>query len=171
MSLATLAKATAMSKSGLFAHFRSKEALQIAIIDEAERIFFEVVVRPAQDVPAGIERLKSLVRAYVDYCAAGPFEGGCFFAAAVHEFDGRPGAVRDRLIAFLDGWRSALRTAGEEAQQKGQLKQGVDIDDLAFEVQGLGLSANYHAQIGAGRDPAGTTARRCADALLQRITA
>src|SRR5438309_10556020 len=87
MSLATLAKATSMSKSGLFAHFRSKEALQIAIIDEAERIFHDVVVRPAEAMPAGVERLKRLSEAYVDYCASGPFQGGCFFAAAAHEFD------------------------------------------------------------------------------------
>src|SRR3954469_24591630 len=82
MSLATLAKATSMSKSGLFAHFRSKEALQIAIIDEAERIFHDVVVRPAEGTPSGVERLQKLSSLYVDYCAQGPFQGGCFFAAA-----------------------------------------------------------------------------------------
>src|SRR3954470_7616839 len=68
MSLATLAKATSMSKSGVFAHFRSKEALQIAIIDEAERIFTDVVVRPALAAPVGMERVQRLVEAYVEYC-------------------------------------------------------------------------------------------------------
>src|SRR3954470_14139634 len=137
MSLSTLAKATSMSKSGLFAHFRSKEALQVAIIDEAERMFSEAVIRPAMAKPAGIERLTRLVQAHVEYCAAGPFQGGCFFAAAAHEFDGRPGAVRTRVAAFFERWEQNVRTIVEDATVRGEIGRGVDPSSFAFELQAI----------------------------------
>lgn len=148
MSLATLAKATAMSKSGLFAHFRSKEALQIAIIDEAERIFLDTVVRPSREVPPGRQRLEALLVAYVDYCARGPFEGGCFFAAAAHEFDGRPGLVRDRVSAFFDTWNTQLKQAVAEAVGPA------DADLLVFQINSIGLGVNFTSQLGLGADSA-----------------
>jgi AcrR family transcriptional regulator len=170
MSLATLAKATSMSKSGLFAHFRSKEALQIAVIDEAERIFFDAVVRPAQAAPAGVERLQMLLGLYMDYCARGPFEGGCFFAAAAHEFDGRPGAVRDRVAAFFENWNLQLKAAAQEAIQKGHLKQSVDLDAFIFEVSALGLGANFAAQLQAGgADRARRQGHDAIRAMLERM--
>ena len=157
MSLATLAKATAMSKSGLFAHFRSKEALQIAIIDEAERIFLDTVVRPSREAPPGRQRLEALLTAYVDYCARGPFEGGCFFAAAAHEFDGRPGPVRDRVSAFFSTWNTQLKQAAAEAF--GQ----ADGDQIVFEVNAIGLGVNFTSQIGLGAD----TARRMGNEAIR----
>jgi AcrR family transcriptional regulator len=168
MSLATLAKATSMSKSGLFAHFRSKEALQIAIIDEAERIFTDLVIRPAQTVPAGLERVEKLVYGYVESCAHSPFQGGCFFSAAAHEFDGRPGPVRDRIIAFFDGWSSQLKVAAQEAQQKGHLRDGVDIETFVFELIGIGMSANCTAQLGGGAERARMQAKEAAKSLIER---
>jgi AcrR family transcriptional regulator len=171
MSLATLAKATSMSKSGLFAHFRSKEALQIAIIDEAERIFFDAVVRPAHEQPPGIDRLALLVDGYAAYCARGPFEGGCFFAAAAHEFDGRPGQVRNRVIAYFDTWATVLRTAAIEAGQRAQLREGIDVEELIFEVQAIGLAANVTAQIGGGVERAKLLSKEAARSLVERIAA
>ncbi len=168
MSLATLAKATSMSKSGLFAHFRSKEALQIAIIDEAERIFSDVVVRPALQVQNGIERVTRLVEGYVEYCARGPFQGGCFFAAAAHEFDGRPGPVRDRVIGYYDTWHRQVRTTLQEAAQRGDLREGLDVDSFIFEMQGIGLSANLAAQIGSGVERAREEGLAAAHALVER---
>jgi AcrR family transcriptional regulator len=152
MSLATLAKATAMSKSGLFAHFRSKEALQIAVIDEAERIFRDAVVRPALAVPPGIARVSALFNRYVDYCVSGPFGGGCFFAAAAHEFDGRPGLVRDRLIRFFDTWHTDLREAVHAVVQQPGGDVIVFRDDsvadwIVFEVTALGLACNFLSQL------------------------
>ena len=170
MSLATLAKATSMSKSGLFAHFRSKEALQIAIIDEAERIFFETVVRPAQAAPAGRHRLDVLVDGYIDYCSRGPFEGGCFFAAAAHEFDGRPGPVRDRVIAYYDNWNSQVRSAATEAAQRGHIRDGLDVETFIFELQGIGLSANFTAQIGGGAERARLQGKEAVAALMERVS-
>ncbi len=171
MSLATLAKATSMSKSGLFAHFRSKEALQIAIIDEAERIFFDAVVRPAQQLPAGFERLEVLVEGYVDYCSRTPFQGGCFFSAAAHEFDGRPGPVRDRVIAFYESWNSQVRLTAQEAAQRGALREGLDLDNVLFELHGVGLAANFTAQLGGGSERARLQGRAAARGLLERIGA
>lgn len=147
MSLATLAKATAMSKSGLFAHFRSKEALQIAIIEEAERMFYDLVVNPALAEPAGLPKVAALLRAYTEYAAASPFEGGCFFFAAAHEFDGRPGPVRDRINAFFIGLNGQLKGALAEAARMGQLRPHTDPDAIAFEVLGLALAANLRAQL------------------------
>ena len=169
MSLATLAKATSMSKSGLFAHFRSKEALQISIIDEAERMFFETVVRPAQAQKVGIDRVRALVDAYVDYFTGGLFEGGCFFAAAAHEFDGRPGPVRDRVVAFFDNWSQQLKTALTEAQQRGDLKN-VDTDAFVFELNGIGMAANLVAQLHGGSEKALKEARAAAASLIARAT-
>jgi AcrR family transcriptional regulator len=168
MSLATLAKATSMSKSGLFAHFRSKEALQIAIIDEAERIFTDVVVRPALAAPVGLERVQRLVEGYVEYCAGGPFQGGCFFAAAAHEFDGRPGPVRDRVIAFYDNWNRQTRTTLQEAAQRGDLREGVDVDGFLFELNGIGLAANFASQLQNGSERAREDGVAAARALVER---
>lgn len=169
MSLATLAKATSMSKSGLFAHFRSKEALQIAIIDEAERIFRRLVIEPARD-QSGVERLATLVRCYAEYCANGPFDGGCFFAAAVHEFDGRPGPVRERLVAFADAWCTELRASARDAQQRGELASGIDPASVAFEVLGLGLGGNYYSQLLIGRPAASRLASEAAARLIGRYS-
>jgi AcrR family transcriptional regulator len=171
MSLATLAKATSMSKSGLFAHFRSKEALQIAIIDEAERIFHDVVVRPAEATPAGVERLTRLAEAYVDYCSGGPFQGGCFFAAAAHEFDGRPGAVRDRLVQYYDNWHTTIRNTINESAKRGELRSGVDAEAFIFELAAIGLASNHMTQLGGGAEKASHLARESLNALMEKTTA
>jgi len=170
MSLATLAKATSMSKSGLFAHFRSKEALQIAIIDEAERLFFDAVVRPAQAAPAGMERLTRLVEGYVHVCAGGLFSGGCFFSAAAHEFDGRPGPVRDRVVAYFDRWHAEVRKAAQEAMQRGELRDGLDLESFIFECQGIGMSSNVTSTLGGGGDRAREHGMEAIRALLERCS-
>jgi len=147
MSLATLAEATHMSKSGLFAHFRSKEALQIAIVDEAERMFRSVVVEPASQLQ-GFARLESMITGYVEYAGGRLFQGGCFFAAAVHEFDGRPGAVRDRLSAFLASWNRDLKAAVQDAFDRKEIIANADLDGVVFWATGVALSLNWNAQMG-----------------------
>lgn len=147
MSLATLAEATHMSKSGLFAHFRSKEALQIAIVDQAERMFRTAVVEPADGLQ-GFARLQSLVTSYVEYAGSSLFQGGCFFAAAIHEFDGRPGAVRDRLTAFLANWNRDLKAAAQDAHDRKEIIANADLDGVVFWATGVALSLNWNAQMG-----------------------
>jgi AcrR family transcriptional regulator len=147
MSLATLAEATHMSKSGLFAHFRSKEALQIAIINEAERMFRAVVLSPLEG-KQGLERLTGLIDRYVDYMGGTLFQGGCFFAAAVHEFDGRPGLVRDRLGEFLRMWNDEVRQATVQAKAAKEVHATVDPEQVVFWATGIGLALNWNAQMG-----------------------
>jgi AcrR family transcriptional regulator len=147
MSLATLAEATHMSKSGLFAHFRSKEALQIAIINEAERMFRAVVLSPLEG-KQGLDRLTGLIDRYVDYMGGTLFQGGCFFAGAVHEFDGRPGPVRDRLSDFLHTWNDELRQATIQAKAANEVLASVEPELVVFWATGIGLSLNWNAQMG-----------------------
>lgn len=166
MSLATLAEATHMSKSGLFAHFRSKEALQIAIIDEADRMFHSVVIDPLAGT-TGFDRLTKLIDGYVEYMGGTMFQGGCFFAAAVHEFDGRPGAVRDRLGDFLDAWNGELRTAVDQAHAAGQIVN-VDAEQVIFWATGIGLALNWNAQMG-NREKSLDVARKASAAFQQTL--
>ncbi len=147
MSLATLAEATQMSKSGLFAHFRSKEALQIAIVDEAERMFRAAVIEPAMGM-AGFARLTALIEGYTNYAGGTLFQGGCFFAAAVHEFDGRPGLVRDRLGVFLAMWNREIKDAVDDAIARKEITVSTTGESVAFWATGVGLSLNWNAQMG-----------------------
>src|SRR4051794_29726931 len=100
LSLARLAEAVGMSKSGLFAHFRSKEELQLATIDAASAIFDELVIEPASDEAAGVPRLRAYVERFLDHVEEGVFPGGCFFVSAVGELGTHPGPVRDGAMAF-----------------------------------------------------------------------
>src|SRR5207237_449753 len=97
-----------MSKSGLFAHFGSKEDLQLAAIEGARQRFLDEVVRPALAAPRGYPRLMALCRQWLNYLSRGVFPGGCFFAAASFEFDGRPGPVRDAIATAMDDWLATL---------------------------------------------------------------
>lgn len=167
MSLATLAGATQMSKSGLFAHFRSKEALQLAIIDEAERLFSAAVLEPPAS-KRGLARLRGLAESYITYAAGKVFQGGCFFAAAIHEFDGRPGLVRERLGAWLERWHGALGDACREAQVLGEMTSSISPEQIAFEISGIGLSTNLHTQM-RDAERARTAGLAAANALMDRI--
>jgi AcrR family transcriptional regulator len=165
MSLAHLADAAGMSKSGLFAHFRSKEALQVAIVDEADRLFRAAVVEPAGD-KRGRSRLEALTRAYVAYMGADVFEGGCFFAAALHEFDSRPGPVRDRLVQHVGAWHGELRRAAADAADARELAAGFAIDDFLFSLEGIALAVNLHGRAHDQRERWQTLAGKAVDALL-----
>jgi len=101
LSLSRLADAVGISKSGLFAHFGSKEELQLATIDTANSIFDELVLEPAANAAPGIDRLRALLDAYLRYVESGTFPGGCFFATVLVEVSMQPGAVRDRLATFM----------------------------------------------------------------------
>src|SRR4051812_4443960 len=118
LSLSRLADAVGMSKSGLFAHFGSKEELQLATIEDASAIFAAHVIEPAERA-SGLERLRLLFGAYLDYVGAGTFPGGCFFASALAEVDTQPGPVRDRLVVFLGDWLGRLAATVAEAQAAG----------------------------------------------------
>src|SRR6185295_15982142 len=127
------------SKSGLFAHFGSKEELQVATVEAARLIFIHEVIKPAFKAREGILRLWKLCDTWLGYVESGVFRGGCFFAAAASEFDGRPGAVRDRIAAIMKEWLAVLRDAVKEAQSAGHLETNSDPVQLAFEFNSLEL--------------------------------
>jgi AcrR family transcriptional regulator len=164
LSLGRLADEVGMSKSGLFAHFGSKEELQLATIDEAEAVFALHVLEPA-DGPGGRERLQRLVDGYLRYIEADTFPGGCFFASVLAEVDMHPGPVRDRLVAFLESWVGRLETAIRDAQADGTLDAAEDPAQLAFEIEAALLLAN--AQFVVARTP--EPLQRARRAIARRI--
>ncbi|MEW6581623.1 MAG: TetR/AcrR family transcriptional regulator, partial [Actinomycetota bacterium] len=151
LSLGRLAESVGMSKSGLFAHFGSKEELQLATIDTAQRIFADAVVTPAVAGGSGIDRLRGLADRFLAHVEDAVFPGGCFFASVAAEVDTRPGPVRDRAVEVVDGWTALLRQAVLDAQEEGTVDRAEDPDQLAFEVDAYLLLGN--AQFVASGDP------------------
>jgi AcrR family transcriptional regulator len=143
LTIGRLAEDLAMSKSGLFAHFGSKEDLQLATIEAAGERFRAEVLRPAFSHPRGYPRLIALCRAWIAYVERRVFPGGCFFAAASFEFDGRDGAVRDFIVQSMDAWIETIEKAITMARDEGHLIESVDVKQLAFELNSLFFGANF----------------------------
>jgi AcrR family transcriptional regulator len=141
MSLARLADAAGVSKSGLFAHWPDKEILQLAVIEHAARQWMEEVITPALAAPRGIRRLWALHERRLAFYAAGTLPGRCFFVATEAEFDDRPGPVRDALAAAIGDWYRLIRIVAAQAVELGELRADTDISQLAFEIQALGEAA------------------------------
>jgi len=145
LSIGRLASELAMSKSGLIAHFGSKQDLQLAAIEEARQRYVQEVIAPALAVGSGISRLHALCEAFLSYIERRVFPGGCFFAAAMAEFDGKaPGPVRDRIAECQQKWMNTLERAAQEARARKQLPLGSDPQQLAFELEGALLTANWY---------------------------
>jgi AcrR family transcriptional regulator len=143
LTIGRLADDLSMSKSGLFAHFGSKEDLQLATIDSARLRFVEEVVRPALKFERGYPRLMAICRGWLRYVQRQVFPGGCFFAAASFEFDGRPGPVRNAIAAAMDEWMATLEKAVRMAKDEGHLEASVDPAQLAFELNAFFFGANF----------------------------
>jgi AcrR family transcriptional regulator len=152
LSIGRLAEAVGMSKSGLFAHFGSKEELQLATIDTACALFDELVIEPALDAPTGIERLRLLAENFLGHVERDVYPGGCFFASVTAELDTHPGAVRDRAFEHIDNWVEQLESAIRDAQAEGAIDPAEDPEQLAFDLDAFMLMAN--AQFVISRDPA-----------------
>ena len=146
LTIGRLASALRISKSGLFAHFGSKEDLQCAVVDEARDLFVEKVVRPAFKF-RGLARLRALCQNWLLYGKEKVFPGGCFFSAASLEFDDRPGRVRDRIVELMKKWLGTLEQAAREAQSAGEIRKDVDVRQLAFEIQALAMGANWSSRL------------------------
>jgi AcrR family transcriptional regulator len=142
LSIGNLAAALGMSKSGLYAHFGSKQELQLATVEKAGRIFQDEVVRPALSAPAGVAQLVAVCDAFFDHLERRTFPGGCFFAGAALEMGTRPGPVKGRIAAFQGGFIRLIRDIAAGAVQQGQLPPDEDPDQLAFELNGLILAAD-----------------------------
>jgi AcrR family transcriptional regulator len=137
LSIGRLADHIGMSKSGLYAHFRSKEELQLAAIDRAVEIFAEEVVEPARRAGRGLARLEAVVDAFASYLERRVFPGGCFFNAVTAEIDSHPGPVREKLAELQRRWLGGLERWIEVAQEAGELDAGEDAAQLAFELNGM----------------------------------
>jgi AcrR family transcriptional regulator len=145
VTIGRLAEELSISKSGLFAHFGSKEALQLATIRAARAIFSQTVVVPALSRPAGMARLRALLDGWLDYSRGRAFPGGCFFSRATHEYASRPGAVRDALAEVDEEWLTLVASTITEALEQGELRADVDPRQLAFELDAYLDSANMRS--------------------------
>jgi AcrR family transcriptional regulator len=143
LTIGRLADDLNMSKSGLFAHFGSKEELQLATVDQASQRYIREIFTPALAHPRGFPRLMAICESWLSYIRRGVFPGGCFFAAASFEFDSRPGPVQDRVRQLMDDWIGALEKAIRMARDEGHLREDVDPSQLAFELNALFFGANF----------------------------
>lgn len=142
LSISELAAATGMSKGGLYAHFGSKEELQLATVAVASDVMDTQVIKPALLLPEPIARLRALCENFLTY-AQHTYSGGCFFASVSSEFDTRPGAVRDRIVELHTAWMRLLADLIEGAREAGQLDtRGKEPAQLAFELDSLLHLAN-----------------------------
>lgn len=143
VTIGTLAKATRMSKSGVFAHFQSKENLQNEILRYAGDLFSRDVVAPALRTEAGIPRINALVDNWVGWTSK--LSGGCVFVQASNDFKNRPGKVRDYLLQQQEAWIDSLRRMARSAVQAGHFRQDIDTEQFAFELYSLLLGFHlYH---------------------------
>jgi len=142
LSIGNLAAAIGISKSGLYAHFGSKEELQLATVSEAERILTEEVIQPALAARPGLDQLAAACEAFFSYVERRVFPGGCFFAATSLEMGTRPGPVRDRLAAIQSDFTALLRSFATTALEQGELPPEENPEWLAFELHAVLLGAD-----------------------------
>jgi AcrR family transcriptional regulator len=147
MTLGRLAEATSVSKSGLFAHWPDKEALQLAVVAHAVRLWSDHVVTPALAAPRGVRRLWALHERRLSFYADGVLPGGCFFAATQAEFDDRPGPVRDALVAAITDWLAVISTMAEQAVEAGELVAGTDVEQLTYEIEAHGIAVVTYSRL------------------------
>jgi len=164
LSIGRLAEETGLSKSGLFAHFGSKEALCVAVVEEAAQQFVEFVLAPALQKPRGEPRIRALFERWVEW---GQQSGGCFFVGAVAELDDQPGPARDALVQSCRDWLDALATAARITVAEGQFRADVDPDQFAFELYSTMLG--FHTYQKFLRAPASLA--RARDSLERLLTA
>jgi AcrR family transcriptional regulator len=141
LTIGQLAERTQMSKSGLFAHFKSKEVLQLETLQRARERFTDMVVRPALTTPRGVKRVQVLVERWLDWATDG-LQGGCIFVASAVEYDDRPGPMRDAVVQNERDWLETIATVAGTAVAEGDFRADLDTEQFAFTVQGLMLS--YH---------------------------
>ncbi len=165
LSIGVLAEVAGMSKSGVFAHFGSREELQISVIREYHRRFEDEVFYPAMQAPRGLSRLRALFANWMQRTAI-ELDSGCIYISGAVEFDDRPGPVRDALVQSVQLWHAGMKRAIAQSREQGHLRADVDEDQVLFEIHGLILALHYEARL--LRTP-GAIAR--AEAGFERILA
>lgn len=145
ISIGALSRATKMSKSGLFAHFQSKENLQLAILDYAAQTFAENVVIPAVRTEAGIPRIRAIVKNWISWSFS--ISGGCIFVTASTDFSDRPGKVRDLLLHQQELWIDSLRRIAVSAIRVGDFRKDIDCEQFAFDLYSLLLGFHLYYKL------------------------
>jgi AcrR family transcriptional regulator len=169
LTIGQLAEHTGMSKSGLFAHFRSKEALQLATLERARERFTDLVIRPTLATPRGAQRVRALLDRWLDW-ETDSLSGGCIFVTASIEFDDQPGPMRDAVVQSQRDWMDFVATVAGAAVTEGDFRADLDTEQLAFTLQGLMLG--YHHAARLMRDPrARDHTRHALDQLLEASAA
>jgi len=161
VTIGRLAAELEMSKSGLFAHFGSKQELQLAAVETAARRFAAAVIEPALAAPEGAPRLRSIIDAYLAHLDRDAYSGGCFWAATSVEYDDRPGPVRDAIAAALDAWLGEL-------ERQARIARAAEPAQFAFELYAVVMAANSRYRLSGDR-AAFEHARRAIDRLLSEL--
>jgi AcrR family transcriptional regulator len=167
LSLAGLASELDMSKSGLFAHFGSKEQLQLSTLRAARRVFADEAIAPVADTPEGVRRLAALLGTWFGYISTDTFAGGCIFMHAAAEFDSRPGKVRDLIAETMRMFIDLLVEQVRAGVERDELEPDTDPEQLAWELHAFGLALNWDHQLYGGV----SAAERAQVALESRLSA
>jgi AcrR family transcriptional regulator len=169
ITIGRLAEEVGVSKSGLYAHFGSKQQLQIEIVHAARDIFQQEVIDLAITAPPGRRRLEALSDAYLSYVDRRVFPGGCFFAGMLAEFDAPSGALHDEVIADQRDWIDLVEAQVRQAQADGELRHDADPGQITFELTAVLGQANYYAVLFPESDII-DRARRAIDTIIARAS-
>jgi len=167
LTIGTLAEATGMSKSGLFAHFGSREELLLAVLAHGQAQFGEVVFQPTMAKPRGLPRLRAMFVNWLDWTESAELPGGCPMIGGATEYDDKPGAVREMLAGGQRSWIETLKRAVRQAVEEGQLAGETDPEQIAFEMFGIALVVHHHRRL-LGYRKARERALAALDSLFQR---
>lgn len=146
LSIGQLAEATGMSKSGLFAHFKSKEALQLATLEHGREWFTDAVIRPTLAAPRGIARVQALFDNWMVW-ETEVLEGGCVFVAASIEYDDQPGPMHDALVRNQHDWMEFIEIVARSAVAEGDFRADLDVEQFAFMLQGLTYAFHHTSRL------------------------
>jgi AcrR family transcriptional regulator len=167
LTIGGLAEATGMSKSGLFAHFGSREDLQLAVLEHAAQRYGETVLMPALKIERGLPRLRAMFGHWLDWTLASGLPGGCIMIAAAAEYDDRPGPIRDAVIANQHRGNAVTRKAVRLAIEEGHLRTDTDPEQITFELLGIVLASHNHRRL-LGDKEARKRALKAFDELVAR---
>ena len=165
LSIGRLAQELDLSKSGLFSHFHSKEALQLQVLEYGAARFVESVVKPALACPRGVARIEGLLDRWLAWSRSDPISGGCFFVAMATDLDDRPGPTRDLLVRLQRSWMDLLADLVRATVREGRFRPDTDAEQFAHDMYGVML-AYHHASRLLGDPAAEERARRALAALV-----
>jgi AcrR family transcriptional regulator len=169
LTIGSLADETGMSKSGLFAHFGSREDLQLAVLEHAARLYGERVFTPVLKIDRGLPRLRALFDGWLEWSQSSGLPGGCIMISAANEYDDRPGPIRDAVIEYQHRGNAICEKSVRLAIEEGHLRPDTDPEQIAFEMLGIVLASHNHRRL-LGDKEARKRALKAFDQLVGRHT-